>query len=76
MELILFYLLSIYLSLLFSLFLADQLAENIKLSGYTRPVPIQKYSFPIVASGQDLMSCAQTGSGKTGIYILYLYIYL
>ncbi|GME71596.1 unnamed protein product [[Candida] boidinii] len=49
--------------------LDELLVENIQLSRFTKPTPVQKYSVPIVASGRDLMACAQTGSGKTGGFL-------
>lgn len=45
------------------------LVENVTLSRFSKPTPVQKYSVPIVAGGRDLMACAQTGSGKTGGFL-------
>lgn len=42
---------------------------NIALARYTTPTPVQKFSVPIVNAGQDLMACAQTGSGKTAGFL-------
>jgi hypothetical protein len=44
--------------------LNSQLKRNIQLMKYTHPTPIQKWAIPFAMSGEDLMSCAQTGSGK------------
>lgn len=49
--------------------LEELLVENINLSRFVKPTPVQKYSVPIVTSGRDLMACAQTGSGKTGGFL-------
>ena len=49
--------------------LDELLVENVTLSRFTKPTPVQKYSVPIVAGGRDLMACAQTGSGKTGGFL-------
>uniref|UniRef100_A0A0K0E0H1 RNA helicase n=1 Tax=Strongyloides stercoralis TaxID=6248 RepID=A0A0K0E0H1_STRER len=52
--------------------LHEWIEENIKKSGYDRPTPVQKYSIPTLNGKRDLMSCAQTGSGKTAAFLVPL----
>ncbi|KAJ3473008.1 hypothetical protein NLG97_g10576 [Lecanicillium saksenae] len=44
--------------------------ENVLLAGYTHPTPIQKFTIPAIISGRDVIGIAQTGSGKTGAYLI------
>ena len=39
-------------------------------AGYTDPTPIQTKAIPIVLMGRDVMGIAQTGTGKTAVFIL------
>ena len=48
----------------------DCLLQNIKRLGYTVPTPVQRLAIPISLSRRDLMSCAQTGSGKTASFLV------
>ena len=40
--------------------------------GYTSPTPIQVQAIPRILAGQDVIGVAQTGTGKTGAYVLPL----
>ncbi|WP_152287419.1 DEAD/DEAH box helicase [Flavicella marina] len=38
--------------------------------GYTHPTPIQQQAIPLLLEGQDLLGCAQTGTGKTAAFAI------
>ena len=50
--------------------LPKTLLNNIRLAKFTKPTPVQKHALPVVLAGRDIMSCAQTGSGKTAAFLL------
>jgi len=50
--------------------LSPELLQAITDAGYTNPTPIQEQAIPVVASGRDLLGCAQTGTGKTACFAL------
>ena len=50
--------------------LCPLLLENIQSANYRKPTPIQKAVCPVLLNGQDLMACAQSGSGRTVNYLL------
>ena len=46
------------------------LAMGVADRGFTTATPIQTAVFPIVSAGRDLIASAETGSGKTGAFLL------
>ncbi|MFU1856265.1 DEAD/DEAH box helicase [Sphingobacterium sp. CZ-UAM] len=52
--------------------LIPPLLKAIAETGYTTPTAIQQKAIPVILSGQDLIGCAQTGTGKTAAFALPL----
>jgi ATP-dependent RNA helicase RhlE len=50
--------------------LSPVLQQAIQDIGYTTPSPIQAQAIPVVLDGQDVLGCAQTGTGKTAAFLL------
>jgi ATP-dependent RNA helicase RhlE len=50
--------------------LHPDLLAGLSAMAFNKPTPIQEQAIPVILSGRDLIACAQTGTGKTGAYIL------
>ena len=51
-----------------SLKIIEPILKSLLEEGYTEPTPIQIQAIPIVLQGNDLLGCAQTGTGKTAAF--------
>jgi ATP-dependent RNA helicase RhlE len=47
-----------------------KLVDGLDAMGFSKPTPIQEQAIPVILDKHDLVACAQTGTGKTGAYIL------
>lgn len=50
--------------------LHPDILEGINSMGFENPTPIQEQAIPVILDGKDLIACAQTGTGKTGAFVL------
>lgn len=48
----------------------DDLLDAISYMGFKEATPIQEQAIPIILEGNDLIACAQTGTGKTAAFLL------
>lgn len=46
------------------------LFEGLQAMGFRNATPVQQEAIPLILSKKDLIACAQTGTGKTGAYLL------
>src|SRR5687767_6865183 len=53
-----------------SLRLAEPLLRALQSEGYLTATPIQEKAIPPALAGQDVLGCAQTGTGKTAAFAL------
>jgi ATP-dependent RNA helicase RhlE len=53
-----------------SLGVIDPICKALSQQGYSTPTPIQQQAIPIVLKQQDLLGCAQTGTGKTAAFAI------
>ena len=52
--------------------LCNELLSSINDVGYSVPTEIQEKAIPNILMGRDVLGCAQTGTGKTGSFIIPL----
>jgi ATP-dependent RNA helicase RhlE len=50
--------------------LSAELLRAIAKKGYRQMTPIQQHAIPVILDGQDILACAQTGTGKTAGFTL------
>jgi len=50
--------------------LDEQLLEAISYMGFETATPIQAQAIPLILDNKDILACAQTGTGKTGAFVL------
>jgi len=56
--------------------LTEEVLDGIRSLGYKSPTPIQTQAIPIIKEGRDLIGNAQTGTGKTGAFLLPILDYI
>ena len=48
----------------------NELQEGLDMMGFEEATPIQEQAIPIIQKDNDLIACAQTGTGKTAAFVL------
>ena len=52
--------------------LSDEVLDALWDMHFDTCTPVQEQTIPVILDGRDVISCAQTGTGKTAAYILPL----
>ncbi|MCP4439309.1 MAG: DEAD/DEAH box helicase, partial [Aureispira sp.] len=50
--------------------LIEPILEALKDKKYINPTPIQEKAIPLILKGNDILGCAQTGTGKTAAFAI------
>lgn len=56
--------------------LSAGLQNSLERLGYAKPTDIQKQAIPSILAGKDVLGTAQTGTGKTGAFLIPLITFL
>ena len=51
-------------------FTKQNILDAVEYMGFRETTPIQEKAIPVILKGDDLIGCAQTGTGKTAAYLL------
>ncbi len=49
---------------------SDDMLDSLDAMRFDEPTPVQEQAIPVIMNHQDLIACAQTGTGKTAAYLL------
>jgi superfamily II DNA/RNA helicase len=52
--------------------LSEELKEGLRAMTFETPTPVQEQTIPVILEKRDVISCAQTGTGKTAAFLLPL----
>ncbi len=50
--------------------LSEDVRAGVAALGFTKPTPVQEQAIPVALAGDDILACAQTGTGKTAAFLL------
>jgi superfamily II DNA/RNA helicase len=50
--------------------ISNKLKDSLFKMGYFAPTPIQEQTIPLVMNGHDILATSQTGTGKTGAFLI------
>ncbi len=50
--------------------LDQSILDGIDAMGFTEPTPVQEKAIPAIIAGKDIIGASQTGTGKTGAFVL------
>ena len=48
----------------------EKIYEALELMNFKNPTPVQQDAIPKILNGEDIIACAQTGTGKTAAFVL------
>lgn len=50
--------------------ISEEMKNAVRDMGFENMTPVQEQAIPIILEGRDIIACAQTGTGKTGAYLI------